>query len=89
MQDATRFFIIGKALEGIKRIQGGKRNDIRAPAQILTFCTLECGCKYLTEEKRSKLSGQKLCNRKWGKDVVLENIRASEVSLYRTDGTHL
>lgn len=30
IQDTTKFFIIGKALEGIKRIQGGKRNDIRA-----------------------------------------------------------
>ncbi|CAG2239286.1 unnamed protein product [Mytilus edulis] len=34
IQDTTKFFIIGKALEGIKRIQGGKRNDIRAPITV-------------------------------------------------------
>ncbi|XP_076075986.1 uncharacterized protein LOC143046807 [Mytilus galloprovincialis] len=34
IQDTTTFFIIGKALEGIKRIQGGKRNDIRAPITV-------------------------------------------------------
>ena len=33
-QDTTKFFIISKALEGLKRMQGGKRQDIRAPITL-------------------------------------------------------
>lgn len=34
IQDSTNFFIINKALGGIKRLQGGKQPDIRSPISL-------------------------------------------------------
>ncbi|CAG2237151.1 unnamed protein product [Mytilus edulis] len=45
MQDTTKFFIISKAIEGIKRIQGGKRNIIRAPTTVQLLSDM-IGCLY-------------------------------------------
>jgi hypothetical protein len=34
IQDSTKIFIINKALEGIKRLRGGKQPDIRSPLSL-------------------------------------------------------
>ena len=52
IQDTTNFFIISKALEGVKRVQGGKQPDIRSPitldllAQIIAVLDKVCKDKY-------------------------------------------
>ena len=52
IQDTSTFFIISKALEGVKRLQAGKQPDIRSPitldllGKIITVLDKVCKDKY-------------------------------------------
>ena len=55
----------------------------------LACCTLECGCNNRTEQKKRNLVAKNFVTENGGKAILHENIKAGEVSLYRTNGTNL